>query len=234
MKRIKKKTKVMAKKRRRRTRKIPDDVMRLIQELMDRHSKHSTFAYFTKEDMAQEIFIICLEIYQKYDNKKGTLRPFMETSLRNRLRNFRRDMYFRPTPPCVLGKNKCPKFRPNKPIEDHACTKRCAKFKAHQEMIWSKMNIINTITFDPSFTSGKFYDEIARSKTHDYERDIRAIELDTTIRKKIPDDLVNHYDRMVRGLSVSRRYMSLVRLFVSSFLVGENYGTKPIGSGQGI
>ena len=58
--------------------------------------KNSSFAYFTQDDIFQEVWRICLEALPKYDHSRNKLENFLRTCVSNRLRNLKRDKYFRP------------------------------------------------------------------------------------------------------------------------------------------
>ncbi len=54
------------------------------------------FAYFTEDDIRQEIHVICLSAIEHYCPSKGPLENYLQRCVTNRLKNLRRDKYFRP------------------------------------------------------------------------------------------------------------------------------------------
>ncbi len=56
-----------------------------------------TFAYFEADDVAQEVRIICLRVLNKYNPQAGLLENYLQKCVTNRLKNLKRDRYFRPT-----------------------------------------------------------------------------------------------------------------------------------------
>lgn len=68
-------------------------------------STFSTFSYFTKEDISQEVALLCLEALPSYKEVEGgTLYSFLSSHVRNRLYNLVRNKYKRYDTPC----KKCP------------------------------------------------------------------------------------------------------------------------------
>jgi len=53
-----------------------------------------TFGYFEKEDIIQEAIIFGLEAYQSWDQKRP-LENFLSVCMSRKLKNFKRDKYFR-------------------------------------------------------------------------------------------------------------------------------------------
>ncbi len=66
----------------------------IINDIATRY-KGSSFAYFTPDDMFQEVWRICLEVLPKYDPDRNKLENFLRTCVSNRLINLKRDRYFR-------------------------------------------------------------------------------------------------------------------------------------------
>lgn len=75
--------------------KIPNNMteaetMSIIDKVCSSVSNNFSFGHFDSDDIYQESFIICAEIIDKYDGTRP-LENFLNVSLRNRLRNFKRD-----------------------------------------------------------------------------------------------------------------------------------------------
>lgn len=54
------------------------------------------FAYFTADDIEQEVWRICLDVLEGYEEERGPLENYLRRCVTNRLKNLRRDRYFRP------------------------------------------------------------------------------------------------------------------------------------------
>lgn len=70
----------------------------IIDEVIKKIVKKSTFGYFTQDDLKQEAWIIAIKAVQspKYDETRP-LEKFLYRHIKNRLTNFRRDNYHRQT-----------------------------------------------------------------------------------------------------------------------------------------
>lgn len=60
-----------------------------------RKQKHK-FAYFSPEDISQEIWILCLDALSRYRPECGEIEHYLNSHVTNRLKNLKRDKYFRP------------------------------------------------------------------------------------------------------------------------------------------
>lgn len=74
---------------------IPNSTINIIKKIAKQRS-HYVFAYYTPEDIFQEIFIMCIEALPRYNSSKGSLENFLSSHVARRLKNLRRDKYFRP------------------------------------------------------------------------------------------------------------------------------------------
>lgn len=97
--------------------------LKTIQTIAERIASKYVFGYFDKEDIVQEAVIFGLEAYEKWDRIRP-LENFISVHISNRLKNFKRDNYFR------LG------------LEDSTPER-----KAHNE---SKKNLMIPITINPN------------------------------------------------------------------------------------
>lgn len=107
-----------------------EQVLEIIERILKSIARKYVFGIYSVEDIKQEGFIIAInKILPMYDGS-APLENFLRTSLNNRLKNFKRDMYIRLNPPC----SNCHSFN-----ED--CD-NCAKRAYHQEI---KKNLLNPI-----------------------------------------------------------------------------------------
>ncbi len=70
------------------------EVVDTITKVSERLSNKYTFAFYTAEDIQQEAFILGMEALERYDEGKP-LENFLFVHIGNRLKNFKRDNYFR-------------------------------------------------------------------------------------------------------------------------------------------
>jgi len=71
-----------------------EEVVETIQKVIKRVSHNFKFAFYDVEDIEQEAFIIGMEALERYDESKP-LENFLFVHMANRLKNFKRDNYFR-------------------------------------------------------------------------------------------------------------------------------------------
>tara|TARA_R110000744_G_scaffold102116_3_gene196468 strand:- start:3587 stop:4087 length:501 start_codon:yes stop_codon:yes gene_type:complete len=69
---------------------VVDTITRVAEKLSGKY----TFAFYTIDDIRQEAFIIGMEALERYDENKP-LENFLFVHIANRLKNFKRDNYFR-------------------------------------------------------------------------------------------------------------------------------------------
>ena len=68
----------------------------IIEKLSSSRSRNGAFAYYENKDVSQEIWCMCLEALANYDPSIGPIENFLVTHTTNRLKNLKRDKYFRP------------------------------------------------------------------------------------------------------------------------------------------
>jgi hypothetical protein len=72
-----------------------EQVVSTIISVSDRLANKYTFPNYEKDDIAQEAFIIGMEAMNRYDGVRP-LENFLSIHIKNRLKNFKRDHYYRP------------------------------------------------------------------------------------------------------------------------------------------
>ena len=70
------------------------DVVSIINRIATRLAPKFTFAFFEIEDIQQEAYLIAVEALERYDEDKP-LENFLFAHINNRLKNFKRDNYYR-------------------------------------------------------------------------------------------------------------------------------------------
>ena len=72
-----------------------DQVVSTIYKISSRLASKYTFPNYEVEDISQEAFIIGMEAMNRYDGVRP-LENFLSIHIKNRLKNFKRDNYYRP------------------------------------------------------------------------------------------------------------------------------------------
>ncbi len=89
------------------------EVLATMTRVVDRIAHKYRFGYFDIEDIKQEAFIIAMEAMERYDEARP-LENFLAVHVSNRLKNFKRDNFFRPdyVPPSgkVVNDNETKRF----------------------------------------------------------------------------------------------------------------------------
>lgn len=75
---------------------ILEDAYPIIQRLANNRSTNGAFAYYENSDVFQEVWALCLEALERYDPTIGPIENYLVRHVTNRLKNLRRDKYFRP------------------------------------------------------------------------------------------------------------------------------------------
>lgn len=73
-----------------------DDAYPVIEKLATNRSRNGDFAYYEPADVYQEIWGMCLDAMNRYDVGMGQIENFLVVHVTNRLKNLKRDKYFRP------------------------------------------------------------------------------------------------------------------------------------------
>ena len=75
---------------------ILDEAYPIIERLAKSRSANGAFAYYENCDVYQEIWCMCLEALDRYDPNIGPIENYLVRHVTNRLKNLKRDKYFRP------------------------------------------------------------------------------------------------------------------------------------------
>lgn len=76
--------------------KILDEAYPIIEKLAKARSAKGAFAYYANMDVSQEIWCMCLEALERYNPEIGPIENYLVRHVTNRLKNLKRDKYFRP------------------------------------------------------------------------------------------------------------------------------------------
>jgi DNA-directed RNA polymerase specialized sigma24 family protein len=72
---------------------LTEEQIKVIEDVMMVLNKEITFDIYDEDDMAQEIFLICAKLTEKYDESKGAYFPYLLGAARNRVISFTRKHY---------------------------------------------------------------------------------------------------------------------------------------------
>lgn len=78
------------------SKKILDEANPIIERLAKSRGANGAFAYYENKDVYQEVWCMCLEAMKRYDPEIGPIENYLVRHVTNRLKNLKRDKYFRP------------------------------------------------------------------------------------------------------------------------------------------
>lgn len=162
---------------------ISPETMEVITKIMNRLAPKFTFGHYGVDDIKQEIFILAVEGLEKYDKDRGAISTYLYYYIHSRIKNFKRDNFFRKEYKC----NKCE-------CKDPYCD-RCVKRQwrmARKSGLLEPTNIQH-IEQDSSIIVH-----------HDYLEDLAIKELQDIINRELPVSMRENYLRMTEGMYVHK------------------------------
>lgn len=120
---------------------MDNETLDLINRIANEHCK-KTFGYLDEDDLKNEIWIICLDRLDEYDDSRGNLEHFLRVTVKNRLINKFKDITKSVRSPCP----RCPFFKPH---EDPDCgmfghiKTDCEKWKNYCLSVQSRNALLN-------------------------------------------------------------------------------------------
>ena len=149
-----------------------DHEVETIQKIAKQYSYNYKFSSYEPEDIEQECFIIGLEVLDKYDSEQP-LENFLRVCIKNRIKNFKRNKFFRYGCKCKDGK--------------------CESCKRKQE----KKNIINPISIDSIDPDKESRMQVEAENNFDFQ------EIMSIIDEEIPSEYREDFLKMQSGVKIS-------------------------------
>lgn len=165
----------------------------IIQRLARIRRKNGGFAYYEKDDISQEVWALCLDALDRYDVDIGPLENYLVRHVSNRLKNLKRDRYFRPG--CDVA------------TSGHA---------------FVRISLVNALPLDDGFgaDSGRVFcsspisndpvDHMLHDETVEY------------IRERLPDHLVVPFDDLIGNNRVRKAILEEMRAEIAAILIGRD------------
>lgn len=123
---------------------MDDKTFKLIEKIANEHS-NKVFGYLDKEDLKNEIWVICLEKIDTYDISKGNLENYLRVLVKNRMINKFKDITKSVRPPCP----RCPFYDPGNSPSD--CKEygndrhKCSKWRNYILSVESRNSLLNAM-----------------------------------------------------------------------------------------
>jgi hypothetical protein len=176
------------------------------------------FGYHEIEDMKQQIYIFALEGLKNYDNKRP-LENFLWTHVRNRLFNYKRDNYQRPSPPCLT----CPLFDPKFKASSSGCKKFHNKSECELYASWEKRNSSKkNLMYLTGIENVKDYGDSFRDKTKSVLENISNKEIIKLLEENLINDERIIYLKLKTGSKVSKTELTLLKNKITILLQEQN------------
>lgn len=172
-------------------------ILELIEKIASRLAPRFTFGHYDVDDIKQEIFLIALKGLPKHDASRGTLSTYLHRYCYSRLKNFKRDNFFRQEYDCVVC--GC-----HDPYCDK-CLKRQWKMEGKSGLL--EPQDIHGIKHDPSMTIH-----------HDYLDKMAVDELQEIINREIPVSMREDYLRIIEGLYVHKSKRAKIEELLKSII----------------
>jgi len=167
-------------------------VFEIINKIAESHSGKK-FGYLSKDDLKNEIWVICLDKLKDFDYEKGELEHFLRVSVKNRLVNRFKEMTKSVRSPCP----RCPFFDPEALGE---CNKfglnkyGCSKYRNFQLSTDSRNSLLNA-------SEQKF----ERNSTDNILNHVAASELKDKLIGKINKRFEQDLNRLINGEKLSKQ-----------------------------
>lgn len=123
---------------------LTEEEISIITRIANEHS-NKTFGYLDKDDLKNEIWVICLEKIGTYSEEKGKLENYLRVLVKNRLVNKFKDITKSVSSPCP----KCPFYAPG--VEPGDCAQfgedkyQCNKWRNYQLSKNSRNSLLNAM-----------------------------------------------------------------------------------------
>lgn len=169
--------------------KILDEAYPVIERLAKSRSSKGAFAYYESDDIYQEIWCMCLEALDKYDSAIGPIENYLVVHVTNRLKNLRRDRY----------------FRPGRDIFSSG-------------LAWTRMNLVNALPFDGGDIADCGVLLCSTSVSTDPIEYILCNETLIYIRERLPANLLEPFEELICNNKIRSSLLEEIRQKIAEIL----------------
>lgn len=165
------------------------------------------FGYYGSDDISQECYVFALEALPKYNIDKGSLFTFLNTHIKNRLLNLRRNKLIRPQLPC---------------LDCHICQTEEERMRCQKYTKWKQRNDLKRSLMESS--------ELNDFDVGDNNTDISSFLLNTElmclIDKHLPISLRSDYRRFLEGSKLSKKKRICLLNTINGILQDHQYASE--------
>jgi hypothetical protein len=177
------------------------DTRDIIEALVVIEGRKSIIPGMDQDDIAQEIRMECIRVLEFYDSSRIGPSPYkyLQTCIKNFIYNMKRGIWVPNNPPCT----RCPLWdRVNR-----RCTideVDCDKIIEYRASMARKADLKRPASLEIDICE---------------ESDANSIvDLDLSIRNSLPENLILHYNRLIKGEKVPARAKRNIRLIVTQII----------------
>jgi len=186
-----------------------DEVLQIILKVAKRLANKFRFGYHDYNDMVQQGVVEGIKGMKKYDGVRP-LENFQSVHIRNRLFNFKRDNYTRPTPPC----KKCGKMKSLEECQQYEDQLECESYSS-----WFLKNVVRRNLMQPIELGNVDDNHESNMKiTEEADDIIVRQEMHDIIDRELPVHLRALYVRMRDGLPVPKPQRVLIQETITEIL----------------
>jgi len=169
----------------------------IITKIAKLHRKSNIFAYYTEDDIEQEIWILCLDALKRYIKNRGNLEHYLNTHVSNRLKNLKRDKYYRPDDDISVNS------------------------KSRQ-----RMNLINALPINiiKDSTRNRLLASSSSSCVNNPSDILTYYETKKYLEDNIPIDLLSSFNELISGNKIPRSILNKLRIIVVKILKDRESG----------
>jgi len=164
-----------------------------------------SFGYYGADDISQECYVFALEALPKYNLDRGSLFTFLNTHIKNRLLNLRRNKLIRPQLPC---------------LDCQVCFSEEERLRCPKYIKWKKRNDIKRSLME----SSELNDFDVGGNNPDISSFLLNTELMCLIDKHLPINLRTDYRRFLEGSKLSKKKRTRLLDTISGILEDNQYG----------
>lgn len=197
---------------------MDEKTFKIINKIAEEHSKsNKPFGYLDRNDLKNEIWLICLDKLKDFNTERGELEHFLRVSVKNRLVNRYKDITKSVRSPCP----RCPFYNPDGKVPSD-CEKfgdnrhECTKWRNYQRSVESRNSLLN-----PCEQQGE------RSTKYGGHNIIMAGEIEKLVRSKIDRNYLRDLDQLVSGGKISKQRLKKLQKEINR-IVDQERNTIPL------
>lgn len=188
---------------------MDEKTFNIIEKIANEHSrvdKNRPFGYLTKDDLKNEIWVICLEKLNDFDYSRGNLENFLRVTVHNRLVNKFKLITRSILKPCL----KCPFNNPAKEIH-------CEKF-GEEKNLCDKWNKYITTTNSRNSLLNSQEEQIQQGHNESSIDKMSGEEIKQYILSKLPENYIRDFNEFSSNGKLSKKKIRKLKLEIQKIL----------------